>query len=252
VRWIGHSGLAAGRPGGTPTRHTLATAERLHIDWLELDVWRTADGYLVLRHDLLLPSQRRVDALPLSGIRNEDADVLTLDEAVEVLGQDGIPVLVDLKQPSDARAIADWLATRPDPDRWAVCSDDVTALQGMREHAPKVARWRTLPHVPAGRGESVRRIKASALRSLLPARLPSLASEVGAAGLSVDRWAVTPGLTAAARRVGLPVAAWTVNTRTAAQRMSACAVDYITTDKPQEMRAVLTSQDSGATARCDG
>ena len=252
MRWIGHSGLAAGRPGGTPTRHTLASAEQLHLDWLEIDVWRTADGNLVLRHDLLLASGRRVDELPLADVKHDDPDVLTIDDAAEAVEHTGIPTLIDLKQPSDAPAVAAWLAQRPDPDRWAICSDEPAALQAMREQAPAIARWRTLPHVAQGRGEPVRRITASVLRSLLPARLPALAGAVGAAGLSVDRWAVTPGLAAAAHRLGLPLAAWTVNTPGAAQRMSACNVDYITTDKPQEMRAALTSQDSAATARCDG
>jgi glycerophosphoryl diester phosphodiesterase len=90
------------------------------------------------------------------------------------------------------------------------------------------------------------------MRTTLPARLPRLVAEADAATLSVDRWAVTPGLCAAAHAIGVEVAAWTVNTPRAAQRMSACGVDLITTDRPEEMRAALASQDGSATARCDG
>jgi glycerophosphoryl diester phosphodiesterase len=252
VRWIGHAGLAGGRPGGTPTRLTLAGAARHRVDWLEIDVCRTADGTLVLRHDLLLPSGRPLRGLTLEEVRGEDADVLSLDDAAEVMVPSGIPTLVDFKDSRDAEAVARWLAQRPDPDSWAICSDDPEALTAARDIAPHVQRWRSLPRVRAGRAEPVRRITASALRSLLPARLDRLATEVVAAGVSVDRWAVTPGLCAAAQRLGLPLAAWTVNTPGAARRMAACGADLITTDRVDEMRSALTSQDGSATARCDG
>src|SRR5258706_435998 len=138
LRWIAHAGLARARPGGTPTRQTLTGAERLRVDWIEIDVCQTADGTLVLRHDLLLPS------------------------------------------------------------------------------------------------------------------LPHMIDEVGAAALTVDRWAVTPALCAAAHKLNTPLAAWTVNTPRAALRMSAAGADLITTDRVTEMRAALGwSQDGAATGRCD-
>jgi glycerophosphoryl diester phosphodiesterase len=252
VRWIGHAGLAAGRPGGTPTRQTLAEAARLHLDWLEVDVCRTAEGILVLRHDLELPSRRPLRATSLTEARREDPDLLTLDEAAEVMRDGGVPTLVDLKDARDAEAVATWLAAQPDPDRWAICTDDVTALQAARAQARRVARWRTLPRVPPGRGESARRILACALRSTLPARLPALAAEVDAAALSVDRWAVTPRLCSAAHALSLPVAAWTVNDPARVPALEAAGVDLITTDQPAVMRPGAASQDSAATARCDG
>ena len=252
MRFIGHAGLASGRPGGTPTRQTLAGAEGLHVDWIEVDVCRSADGTLLLRHDLALPSGRWVGSMSAAEVRREDPDVLSLDEGAEVLARSGARVLVDLKEPADATPVATWLAARADPDRWAICTDDVAALQAARAGAPRVARWRTLPRVPAGRGERVRRIIACALRGRLPGQLDRLAAEVGASAFSIDRWAVTPRLCAAARQLGLPVAAWTVNSAPAARRMAAAGVDLITTDRVAEMRAALNLQDSGATARCDG
>jgi len=96
-------------------------------------------------------------------------------------------------------------------------------------------------------------IAACALRGVLPHRLQALAAEVGAAALSVDRWAVTPALCARAQALQLPVAAWTVNTPGAARRMDACGADYITTDRVEAMRSVLggPSQDGAATGRCE-
>jgi glycerophosphoryl diester phosphodiesterase len=252
VRWIGHAGLASGRPGGTPTRLTLAGAAELAIDWLEIDVCRAADGTLVLRHDLRLPSGRPLRDLSLAEVRREDAEVLTLDDAAEVLEPSTVPTLIDLKDARDAEPVSRWLVTRGDPTHWAICSDDPDALRVIRDAAPQVQRWLSLPRVAPGRGEPLRRITACTLRSLLPARLGRLAAEVGAAAVAVDRWAVTPGICAAARRLGLPLAAWTVNSAPAARRMAACGVDLITSDRVAEMRAALGSQDGGATVRCDG
>jgi glycerophosphoryl diester phosphodiesterase len=231
---------------------TLAGAARRHVDWLEIDVCHTADGTLVLRHDLELPSHRRIREMTLQGLRGADPDVLTLDEAAEVLGGSAVPTLVDLKDPGDAEAVATWLAQRSDPERWAICTDDLPALRVAQDRAPAVQRWRGLPHIAPGRGEGARRIAACALRTTLPARVPRLVAEAGATALSVDRWAVTPRLCAAAHAMRVEVAAWTVNTERVAQRMSACGVDFITTDRPDEMRAALASQDGSATARCDG
>ncbi len=252
MRYIGHAGLAGDRPGGSPTRQTLALGERLHVDCIEIDVCREAGGTLLLRHDRTLPSGRPVATADLDAVRREDPEVLTLDEAAEVLQTGTVPVLVDLKHAADAGALGDWLGQRHDPDRWWVCSDDRDALTTLRARAPRAPRWRSLPHVAPGRGEGARRIAACALRSLLPARLDRLAAAVGAAGFTVDRWAVTPALVAAARRLDLPVAAWTVNSASAARRMSACGVDWLTTDRVVEMRAALGSQDSVVTGRCDG
>lgn len=252
MRFIGHAGLASDRRGGTPTRQTLAGAERVGIDCIEVDVCRSSDGTLLLRHDLSLPSGRPVSGTAFAEVRREDPDVLTLDEGAEVLSAGTIPVLVDLKDAADAEAVAQWLAARRDPQRWLVCSDDREALLTLRDRAPRVERWRGVPRVAPGRGEPVRRITAMALRSLLPARLARLAREVTAAGFTVDRWAVTPALCAAARGIDLPVAAWTVNHPAGARRMWACGVDYLTTDRVVEMRAALAAQDGAVTGRCDG
>jgi glycerophosphoryl diester phosphodiesterase len=252
VRFIGHAGLAKDRPGGTPTRHTLADAEQLNVDWIEIDVCCSSDGTLLLRHDLALPSGRRVGSVDVAAVRREDPDVLTLDEAAEVLDGGRAPVLVDLKDAADVAAVAGWLGRRADPSRWAICTDDRDALLTARERAPKVERWRGVPRVAPGRGEPVRRIAAMTLRSLLPARLDRLAREVGAAAFTVDRWAVTPALCAAAARLELPVAAWTVNSASVARRMAACGVDLLTTDRVAEMRAALAAQDRAVTGRCDG
>src|SRR5437588_11633881 len=102
LRWIAHAGLAASEPGGAPTRETLAEAVRIHVDWIELDVRVSRDGRLVVRHGPRLPSGHRVEELTAAEVRARGGAVLSLDEAVEVVGG-RVPVVLDLKGPSVAR-----------------------------------------------------------------------------------------------------------------------------------------------------
>ena len=237
MRWIGHCGLAAGRHGGAPDIACLDAALALGLDRLEVDVCVTADAALVLHHDGVLP-----DGTPLAGVDLHAARgagrLLTVDEALEHLGG-RLPLLLDLKGAAVVEPLGAWLAGRGGATGLAVCTDDAAALRRLGELAPAVARWRTLPEVPGGRGESRRRIVAALTRHRLVARLGGLAAEVGAAGLCVDQWAVSRGLCAEAHRLGLEVVAWTVNAALPARAMRRAGVDLITTDRPAAMRRAL-------------
>jgi glycerophosphoryl diester phosphodiesterase len=100
-----------------------------------------------------------------------------------------------------------------------------------------MARWRTLPVYAPGPDTGVRRLAACATRGLLPPRLERLAAEVGAAAVTVDRWAVTPALCAEAHRLGLAVTAWTVNRPRTAALMRRRGADHVTTDQPRLLGA---------------
>ncbi len=231
MQLIGHAGLAASRPGGTHDRAGLDAALDLDLARLEVDVVRCGDGAVVLRHDLLLPSGRPLPGVTLAEARAEAPGLLTLDEAVEHLAG-RLPLLLDIKHDAVVDALGAWAAGRADSDLLAVCTDAAPALGHLRERAPRMARWRTLPvHAPHP-DTGARRVAACATRPLLPGRLERLAAEVGAAAVTVDRWAVTAGLCAAAHRLGMPLTAWTVNHRRVAARMRRRGADYVTTDRP--------------------
>jgi hypothetical protein len=132
VRWIAHAGLAAARPGGTPTREALAAAVRLHVDWIELDVCVTGDGRLVVRHDSRLPGGRRVEAITQAELRRQGVDLLTLDEATDVLGR-RVPIMLDIKGREVTRPLARWLARRRDPEAFVVCSGNAEDLLGLAD-----------------------------------------------------------------------------------------------------------------------
>jgi len=248
---------------------------RIHVDWIELDVRVSRDGRLVVRHDPRLPSGHRVEELTAAEVRARGGAVLSLDEAVEVVGG-RVPVVLDLKGPSVARALGGWLARRRDPEAFAVSSDAEADLHELRRRARRVARWRTLPEVPDGASLWVRTLAGMAWRRRdprglvplasgmvsaaraprqrrhellhvagllcrrdLPHQLGRLSGEVGAAGVVVAHRAISPELCDAADRLRLPVAAWTVNRLEAARQVMSCGVGIIVSDRVVPLRLGL-------------
>lgn len=241
MRWIGHAGLARHRPAGAPDADSMRDALALGLEILELDIAVSANSQLVLLHDLRLPDGRRVEDLELGALRSAIPGLLTIDEAVERL-RGGPRLLLDLKGDACAEPLGGWLAGRADANSMVVCTDSLGALLRLRHLAPSVERWRTLPAVHSERpGERRRTALAVATRGLLPGRVAHLAREVAAAGLSVDRRALTRALTTAAHAASLEVAAWTANTPAAARRAERLGADWVTTDRLAALRAELAA-----------
>jgi glycerophosphoryl diester phosphodiesterase len=276
TRWVAHAGLAAARPGGAPTRETLAEVLRAGVDCVELDVCATRDGALVLRHDSRLADGRRVSSVCTEELRLRH-DLLTLDDATELVGG-RVPLLVDVKGRETAVPLARWLRGRRGVDVLGVCSDDREVLVEMRRRAPTVPRWWSLPAVPCSRPEwagavaevlaqrrglrglvpplsdlgtlardrplsreDLLHLAAIPTRRWLPGQLPRLTAEVAPAGLAVAHGAVTPALCAAAERLGLLMAAWTVNRVGLARQVMSCGVQIIISDRVVPLRLALSA-----------
>jgi glycerophosphoryl diester phosphodiesterase len=279
TRWVAHAGLAAGLPGGAPTRETLAEALRAGVDCLELDVCVTRDGALVLRHDARLGTgrRRRLAALTLDELSRRGHHLLTLDEAADLVG-DRVHLLVDVKAREVTGPLARWLCRRRGVEVLGVCSDDREVLGELRRRAPRVPRWWSLPVIPAStpqwtttvlevlaqrgglRGlappvadiralvrdrpwcrEDLLQLAAIPTRRRLPTQLPGLTDEVAAAGLAVAHGAITPALCAAAERMGLLLAAWTVNRIGLAREVMRCGVHIIISDRVVPLRLALAA-----------
>jgi glycerophosphoryl diester phosphodiesterase len=276
-RWVAHAGLAAGRPGGAPTRETLAEVLRAGVDCVELDLCATRDEVLVLRHDVRLAPGRPVATVSLAELRRLGHDLLTLDEAVELVAG-RVPLLVDVKCREVTAPLVRWLRQRRSVDVLGVCSDEGEVLVELRRRVAGVPRWWSLPAIPASSPEwmwALRDVLAQrrGLRGLvppladigalardrpwcredlfhfaaipsrrsLPGQLPRLTDEVAAAGLAVAHGAITPALCAAAERLGLLVAAWTVNRVGLARQVMRCGVQIIISDRVVPLRLALAA-----------
>lgn len=281
VEVIGHAGLAIQSEGGAPTHRHLDEALGLGVDRIEIDVCATADGRLVVRHDVCLADGRLVADVDLAELDRTEGHRLTLDEVVEhVAGR--VPLLIDIKMARAAELLGPWLRTRRDPDSFALCTENLPWLLHLRFAAPRVARWPSFPDIGDRRTHHVQRVVAGlwrghaslgglrrgfadvhrAARQLrtrpheslanlaglpwrgwLPVDIAQTSDDLAAAGMCVHHWVVSERLVEDAHNLGLHVNTWTVNNPFAARTVAAAGVDSITTDRVHLVRVALNSLD---------
>lgn len=273
VAWVAHAGLSPRGPARTPTRTEIETAMAMGVSEVEIDVCATADGHLIVRHTPWLPSRLAIASLTLDELQRQDPSTRTLDDiADQIHGRAGL--LLDLKDATSTGALSTWLRQRPDHVEATVCSKDAVALATLRCEVPDVPRLLSLPNVSGTPRECVAQVLAVLVRNRrdgglarlwpdvaravkqatrhprvgiaqlgavpwsheFPEELGRLTALVGASGISIHQWLVTPQLCTAAKRLGLEVTAWTVNNPADARRLIDCGVDRITSDRPAYVR----------------
>jgi glycerophosphoryl diester phosphodiesterase len=217
---LAHRGANRLAPENTVAAMTRAL--ELGADGVELDVHRTADHQLVVRHDAASAAGILCD-LSLAEIRSALPGVPTLAEVLDACR--GGVVNVEIKNlPGDP----DW-----DPDERAVDllaellegragTDDVIVSSF---HLPTVDRMRVrAPLVPTG----------FLTFGLAPLEGLATADAHGHQALHPDVWSlggpVLDALTEEARERGLRVNVWTVNDRHELRRLEAAGVDAVITD----------------------
>lgn len=274
---VGHAGLAILNPGGAPTPDDLDEALRLGVDRLEVDLCCTADGRLVLRHDVALADGRHLADLDLAEVRAAEPSLITLDQASEhVAGR--IPLLLDLKMARAAEVVGVWVRGRADLDGLAVCTENLAWLLHLRFAAPRLARYPSFPDLGERRRHHVQRVASDLWRShasvrglrrgaadlgtaarqlrhgprqslahlaglpwrgRLPDEVAGVVEDVAAAGMCVHHWVVSPPFVEEAHRQSLHVNTWTVNNPFTARVVAAAGVDSITTDRVDLVRRAL-------------
>jgi glycerophosphoryl diester phosphodiesterase len=281
VQIVGHAGLAIQSEGGAPTRHHLDDALTLGIDRIEVDVCCSADGHLIVRHDVSLADGRFVADLDLAELGRAGPAVLTLDEVVEHLAG-RVPLLLDIKMAGAAELLGPWLRQRRDPGSFAVCTENLPWLLHLRFAAPRVARWPSFPNLGDHRTHHVQRVVVGLWRShaslgglrrgvvdvqraarhlrerpqeslanlaglpwrgRLPTDVAQTREDISAAGMCVHHWVVSERLVEEAHSFGLHVNTWTVNNPFAALTAAAAGVDSITTDRVHLVRIALDSEE---------
>lgn len=272
---VGHAGLASTRVGCSPTRVSLQRALRLGVDALEIDVCASADYALVLHHDTRLPVGLPVSDLTLAQLRRVEPELLTLDDAAEIIGSRA-RLILDVKTRAAAGPVSDWFSHEGSGTGAVVCSGRADVLRYLSRAAPHATLWQTFPHIGERPYERVMRVLAGLAahrgrhalqlvgdlwdvlgrvrsnpadavtqiiglpwRRRLPLLLQRGIDEFEATGVAVHHALVTPDLCSVAHELDMTVAAWTVNSPVVARHAAACGVDLITTDDVAGMRRAL-------------
>ena len=129
---------------GLPAAERYDRAIKLGVDYVELDVRRTADRVYVNYHDELTPSGRVPAGLTYRDLKAElGGDALTLDEAFDVVA-DRVGLHVDLKEPGGEVEIVGLLLARFDESRFVVTTGAVESILTVKEAFPTVSAGLTL------------------------------------------------------------------------------------------------------------
>jgi glycerophosphoryl diester phosphodiesterase len=229
---IGHRGASAARPENTVEafRH----ARHLGADWVELDVRRTADDALVVRHDAVFPDGRVLVELDAEDVPDS---VPTLAEALAACEGMGVNVEIknDRRDPDYdreervAEAVAAWLWAEADGGRLDLTRILVTSFNPRTIGVVHERR----PDIPTG------------LLAFDVADPESVVAQAAAGGhVAVNPWDpfVDEQLMALAADAGLAVFPWTVDDPDRMRRLLALGVAGIITNVPDVARALVDAR----------
>lgn len=248
---IGHMGAAGLAPANSLA--SIEAALRAGVDLVELDVWRTSDGALVLAHfpwvsldppanGNLGPRERlrafrtwrtwpRITRSTLAELRRLPAPPPTLAEALDLMRGRGRPYL-DLRVTGIAEQLCTLLRAHA-PDGALLGSGP------QRSFLPELA---LMPELIATSGGAVplfgRALSPEALARVARHSLRRARAQ-GAIGLSVEYHLLRPPFIEICHQEGFFVFAWTVDDPIAMRRLIAQGVDGITTNRPDRLAHVL-------------
>lgn len=225
---VGHRGAPVAAPENTPVSFQAAAAGGAR--WVELDVRRSADGVLVVRHDAHTPDgvaviARTADQLAARGVWALGAVLAALPVGlgvdVEVKNVPGEPDFDE--DDRSAHLLGHMLDQRIGERPWMTSSFNPLTVAALA---------RSCPEVPAG---------LLHLAGLETAATASVALEHGARVLCPE--VTTPAIEAARvaelHEAGLAVLVWTVDDLEVAADLAAAGVDAICTNDPARLVEAL-------------
>jgi glycerophosphoryl diester phosphodiesterase len=217
-RRIGHRGAPA--LAAENTLASLAAAADVGVDAVEIDVLALADGTLVLAHGAALP------------------EATALDDALELVRERGLGVLLDLKGTGHEDAVAAAVRRHGLVERSFVSAASAASLLALAHADAELRRSLTYPEDRYGLSgrrlvRPVIRPGLAALRQTLPVRLPRWLRRVGASAATLNWTVVTPAVVQRCHALGVAVYAWTVDDPAVADRLVAFGTDGIITNDPR-------------------
>jgi glycerophosphoryl diester phosphodiesterase len=215
---IAHRGASAAYPENTLAAFRGAAA--LGADWVELDVWRAADGALVVRHDAELPDGRPVADVAAGDLPD---DVPVLPAALAAC--EGMGVNVEVKPHPDlavVEPVAEVVRAWGGPV--LVSSFDPAIVERVRAVAPDVPTAQLV--VPVDDPGAV------------------VAACVAAGHVALHPWnpTVDEDLVRRCHEAGLALNTWTVDDPDRMLELAGWGVDGIVTNVPDVARTLFSRQ----------
>ena len=243
VEIIGHRGASADAPENTLASMKLAWAHG--ADAIELDLWLSTDGKLIVFHDadtkrfektarkisnLTLAQAQQIDVGSWKSAQFKGERIPTLDSILATIPK-GKRAYLEIKcgaeiLPEFGRVIQ---ASKCAPEQLAVISFNFDALRQSKE---------LLPQVPHYFLADYKKDKTGKLPELAPLIERCKAAKFD--GLDLQQsWPIDAKFVSQVRAAGMKLVVWTVDDPLVAKRLRDAGVDGITTNKPKFLREQL-------------
>ncbi len=217
---IAHRGASGREYENSPA--AFLAAREAQADGVELDIYASRDGHLIVHHDPVIPGWGRIAESTLAEIRrarlpNGEA-IPCLAEILEILP--GTIVWVEIKalpETSDGHLL-ETLAAGPTPSSYAVHSFDHRIIKRL-----------------GAKDASLKRGILSASRPIDPV---SQVRQAWASTLWQESTLIDPTLVSEIHAIGAEIVAWTVNTEADARRLADIGVDGLCGNYPERLRLV--------------
>jgi glycerophosphoryl diester phosphodiesterase len=244
VEIIAHRGASADAPENTLVSMKRAWEQK--ADAIELDLWLSKDGKLIVFHDA---DTKRFEGQPrkISGLTWKETQQLDVGAwKGEQFKNERIPTLESILAtvPARRRAVLE-IKCGPEivpelsrviggsgrtPEQLAIISFNFDALKESKKRLPKIEHYFLLDY------------KKDPQTGSFPELAPSIARAKGADfdGLNLQfKWPITKDFVAEVKAAGLKLFVWTVDDAEIARRLADAGVDGITTNRPQWLREQL-------------
>ncbi|MFS1523107.1 glycerophosphodiester phosphodiesterase [Microbulbifer sp. 2304DJ12-6] len=227
----------------------------LGVDGIEVDLWLTADGRLVLMHDpdledfsngrgiigdLTLAQLRELNIAyhwtrdgKTYPFRDDPLGIVTIEEALQAVGDTLLILELKSAQVRAAQVLSRMLQHTRKHNQVIVSSFHQGVIRAFRRLSPNTATG-------AATYEAILLYMAQLFRveNLLSPRYQTVQLPMSHFGIDV----ITTGTLRAVRRLGLHLSVWTVNGRADLQHYINLGVDAIVTDRPDLLMAILSGR----------
>lgn len=226
-----HAGCMGTRPNGA---EHIGRALASGADVVELDIRLSADGHVLLSHepDAVLPDGSRallrgmsMDQIRALAPAGDDARILELGEAFDLMAGAAATLNLDAKEPQAAAAAAVVARGRGMADSLLFSGLEPEAAALLRDELRDFARLLNAdPLLPAS-GYGLDSIRSAA----------RIARECGCIGLNLDIRAASEALMGFSAPRGIPVFLWTADSEADMERALSLEPYSITTNKPDRL-----------------
>ena len=244
---IAHRGASDKLPDNTIESFDQAVADQ--ADMIELDVRRTADGYLVVFHNRYAPKLKRAER---ENGASRAVSRLTYGELRLACERQGfkLALLEEVLKRYAGRIILN-IEVKATGYEKEIC--DLVRKYGMEKDViissfmPWVVKKTKIADNSLLTGWIIGQKRL--LKTSQPAQviLKNLFTKLNAYSIHINHRAITPKVLKRFHDIGVPVYAWTVNDIKRMKYLIDLGIDGIITNKPADLRALLNGEEAGIT-----